>query len=72
MQVAASHFKLLSLLLVFLTENFESQAGGCDVCLSSTPKFSKVFHINSRWVCVNCILERISANQHSVEIMKRG
>ncbi len=63
MQVPTRITKLFSLLLVFLSENYESRFGHCEICGTPSPSFGKTFLMNSqigpRWICVECIVNRI-------------
>ena len=59
MQVGSRVTKLVSLLLVFLSENYEARHGTCDSCGAVSPDFGKVFKIQSDWICVNCVISRI-------------
>jgi hypothetical protein len=50
----------MSLLLVFLTENYQTNhQNQCDDCKTITPSFGKTFLINDGWVCVDCVIDRI-------------
>jgi hypothetical protein len=60
MQVAKRSAKLMSLLIVFLTENYEHGIIPCEVCGTTIPSYSKTFLINKSWVCIDCILDRIN------------
>ena len=51
--------KLMSLLVVFLTENYETEHISCDECQTTNPRFDRVFLVNSKRVCIDCILRRI-------------
>ena len=59
MQTVLSQSRLLSLLMVYLSENYESRAQACDFCNSVTPAFGKTFLINSQWICLDCVIKRI-------------
>jgi hypothetical protein len=50
---------MLSIFLVFLTENFESKVTPCDECGAMLPRFGRVFNVGSKWVCADCIFGRI-------------
>jgi hypothetical protein len=54
--------KLLSLLLVYLTENYGSSYGGCCICGQSYPRFGKVYQINGKMICIDCIVQRIEGH----------
>jgi hypothetical protein len=59
MQTIVSQSKLMSLLMVYLSENYENRPNACDECKSITPPFGKSFLINGKWVCLNCVVNRI-------------
>jgi hypothetical protein len=59
MQTIVSRSKLMSLLMVYLSENYETQSNACDDCRTITPAFGKSFLINGRWICMNCVIKRI-------------
>ncbi|MHA1906843.1 MAG: hypothetical protein ACW98Y_06090 [Candidatus Thorarchaeota archaeon] len=61
MQVVPSDTKLVSLLIVFLSENYEHRLGACDSCGAAHPQFGKTFRIEHNWVCVECVIKRINA-----------
>lgn len=54
--------RLLSLLLVFLTENYHSEHGDCASCGTSCPRFDKVYLINGKLICIDCIVKRIEGH----------
>ncbi|MCK5238823.1 MAG: hypothetical protein KAR33_04695 [Candidatus Thorarchaeota archaeon] len=60
MQVVPSDIQLVSLLIVFLSENYEHRIGVCDSCGASRPQFGKTFLIGPKWVCVECVMKRIN------------
>ena len=55
--------KLMSLLLVFLTENYKCEYKSCDECGTKTPRFERSFEIGDSWVCTDCIIERIDVSR---------
>ena len=59
MLIEQSDIKLLSLLLVFLSENYSTSHNRCNSCGTTTPRFDKCFFINGEWVCVSCVLQRV-------------
>jgi len=59
MLIERSDIKLLSLLLVFLSENYPTSMNRCSSCDTTSPRFGKSFFISGEWVCVNCVLRRI-------------
>ncbi|MFX0108152.1 MAG: hypothetical protein ACFE7R_07705 [Candidatus Hodarchaeota archaeon] len=59
MQVIRPRFSLMSLFLVFLTENFESSVGHCNECGTMVPRFGRVFEIIGQKICADCIIRRI-------------
>jgi hypothetical protein len=60
--IEQSDIKLLSLLLVFLTENYPTSKNRCNICDTTALRFGKSFFISGEWVCVNCILRRIQSS----------
>jgi hypothetical protein len=63
-QVAHSHTNLISLLMVYLTENYEHKSASCEECRSLKPSFAKTFSIRGKWICIDCVIERINGNMH--------
>jgi hypothetical protein len=59
MLIEQSDIKLLSLLLVFLSENYSTSTNRCNSCEDPSPRFGKSFLINGEWICVDCVLDRI-------------
>lgn len=59
MLIEQSGIKLLSLLLVFLSENYHTSTKRCDICDTTVQSFGKSFNIGGKWVCVSCIIKRI-------------
>ncbi|MFW9847811.1 MAG: hypothetical protein ACFFF4_01660 [Candidatus Thorarchaeota archaeon] len=59
MQVLPTDTKLFSLLIVFLSENYEHRIGTCDSCGKTNPQFGKIFLIATKWICVDCVIKRI-------------
>ncbi len=60
MLIQQQNTKLMSLLLVFLTENYTTELRRCNVCDTTTPRFERSFFIGGEWVCVDCILSRLN------------
>ncbi len=60
MQIVPSGIQLVSLLIVFLSENYEHKFGICDSCGVSRPQFGKTFLIGQKWICVECVMKRIN------------
>lgn len=60
MLIQQQNMKLLSLLLVFLTENYTTELRRCNVCDTTTPRYERSFMINGQWVCIDCILNRLN------------
>ncbi|RLI55975.1 MAG: hypothetical protein DRO87_03075 [Candidatus Thorarchaeota archaeon] len=52
---------LLSLLTVYLTENYQSSSHSCDECNSTRPTLQRTFLIHNRWICLDCIIKRIES-----------
>jgi hypothetical protein len=62
MLIEQSDIKLLSLLLVFLSENYPTSTNRCNTCNSPVTRFGKSFFISGEWVCINCIVRRIQSS----------
>lgn len=60
MLIQQQNTKLMSLLLVFLSENYSTELRRCNVCDTTTPRFERSFFISGQWVCVDCILARMN------------
>ena len=60
MLIQQQNTKLMSLLLVFLTENYTTELRRCNVCDTTTPRYERSFLISGEWVCVDCILSRMN------------
>lgn len=60
MLIQQQNTKLMSLLLVFLTENYTTEQRRCNVCDTTTPRFERSFLISGEWVCVDCVLSRMN------------
>ncbi|OLS28351.1 MAG: hypothetical protein ThorAB25_18830 [Candidatus Thorarchaeota archaeon AB_25] len=60
MLIQQQNTKLMSLLLVFLTENYMTELRRCNVCDTTTPRFDRSFFISGEWVCADCILARMN------------
>ncbi len=55
----------MSLLMVYLSENYETRPNACDNCKTVTPAFGKSFLINGSWVCLDCVRKRIEGTVES-------
>ncbi len=59
LQTTSRPSKLVSLLVVFLSENFETGTGPCQECGSTLYDFGKSFLIGGKWICMSCVISRM-------------
>lgn len=64
MLIPQQNTKLMSLLLVYLSENYTTELQHCNVCGITTPRFERSYLINGEWVCVDCVLSRMNGNPY--------
>ncbi len=64
-QTLSGRRKLISLLLVYLSENYSDSLNPCSICRKSLVYLGRTFLIAGQWVCVDCVMKRMESAQPS-------
>ncbi len=65
MQTLSGHRRLISLLLVYLSENYPDSLNPCSICGKSLVYLGRTFLVAGHWVCVDCVMKRMESPQSS-------